>query len=99
MFWSWVGHYRVEDATRELRRATGYNSSAVHSLLGLIYSHAGLDRQALGELQRAIEIDPTNSLHVDRLADAYLWARRYADSRPAYDQTLSIKPDLHARNA
>src|SRR5258708_25613684 len=96
MFWSWDGHYRVEDAIRELRRATGYNSSAVHSLLGLIYSHAGLDRQALGELQRAIEIDPTNSLHVDRLAEAYVWAGRYADARAAYDRALAIEPDVQA---
>src|SRR5258707_10294302 len=71
MFWSWDGHYRVEDAIRELRRATGYDSSAVHSMLGGIYSHPGLDRHALGGLQPAIEIDPTNSLHLDRLAGAY----------------------------
>lgn len=34
MFWSWDGHYRVEDAIRELGRAAGHNSSAAHSLLG-----------------------------------------------------------------
>src|SRR5258708_5596712 len=96
MFWSWDGHYRIEDAMRELRRATGYTSSAAHSLLGLIYSHAGLDRQAIGELKRAIEIDPTNSLHLDRLGEAYVWAGRYDDARAAYARALAIEPDMQA---
>jgi tetratricopeptide (TPR) repeat protein len=96
MFWSWDGHYRVEDAIRELRRATDYNSSAVHSMLGGIYSHAGLDKQAVRELNRAIEIDPTNSLHMDRLAEAYVWAGRYDDARAAYTRALEIEPDAQA---
>lgn len=96
MFWSWDGHYRVEDAIRELRRTTDYNSSAVHSLLGNIYSHIGLDKQAIRELNRAIEIDPTNSLHLDRLAEAYVWAGRYDDARAAYDHALVIEPDVQA---
>ena len=96
MFWSWDGHYRLEEAIRELWRAAGYNSSAVHSLLGIVYSHAGLNHQAVAELKRAIDIDPTSSLHLDRLAEAYVMAGRYDDARDTYDRALAIEPDAQA---
>lgn len=92
-FWSWNGQYQMEEALRELRRAARHNSSAVHSFLGAIYSHAGLDRQAIGELKRAIEIEPSNALHLDRLAAAYVWAGRYDDARAAYDRAFALQPE------
>jgi DNA-binding winged helix-turn-helix (wHTH) protein/TolB-like protein/Tfp pilus assembly protein PilF len=91
--WSWNGHYRVEDSIRELRRAAGYNSSDVHSRLGAILFHAGLDTQAIAELKRAIEIDPTNALHLDRLAQAYVWAGRFEEARKAYERAFAMEPE------
>lgn len=91
--WSWNGHYQIEEAIRELRRPAGYNSSAVRSLLGVLYHNVGLDRQAVSELKRAIEIDPANSLHLDRLAVAYVWAGRYDDARAAYEQAFAIESE------
>lgn len=92
-FWSWNGGYQVEQAIRELRRAAGYNSSDVHSRLGAIYFHAGLERQAITELKRAIEIDPANALHRDRLAQAYVWAGRYDEARSAYERAFAIESE------
>jgi tetratricopeptide (TPR) repeat protein len=91
--WSWDNHYQVEEAIRELRRGAGYNSVAVRSLLGVIYSHVGLDRQAIAELKRAIEIDPANSLHLDRLAKVYVWAGRYDDARAAYGRAFALESE------
>ena len=91
--WSWNGHYQIEEAIRELRRGAGYNSSAVRSLLGVLYHHAGLDRQGTSELKRAIEIDPTNTLHADRLAEGYVWAGRYDDARAAYERAVVIESE------
>jgi TolB-like protein/Flp pilus assembly protein TadD len=91
--WSWNGHYQTEEAIRELRRGAGYNSVAVRSLLGVIYSHVGLDRQAIAELKRSIEIDPANSLHVDRLAQVYVWAGRYDDARAAYGRAFALESE------
>jgi Tfp pilus assembly protein PilF len=45
--YSWNGHYQIEEAMRELRSRSGYNSSAVRSLFGVLYHHVGLDRQAI----------------------------------------------------
>jgi DNA-binding winged helix-turn-helix (wHTH) protein/TolB-like protein/Tfp pilus assembly protein PilF len=92
-FWSWNGHYQIEEAIRELRRATGYNSAEVRSLLGVIYSHVGLDRQAITELKRAIEIDPANSLYLDRLAQGYVLAGRYDDARAAYQRAFALESE------
>jgi TolB-like protein/Flp pilus assembly protein TadD len=97
VFWSWNGHYRIEEAIRELRRAPGKNSSAVHSLLGVLYHNAGLDAQAIAELQRAIAMDPTNSLHLDRLGAAYVWAGRFDEARSAYARALAVGSEAKGR--
>jgi DNA-binding winged helix-turn-helix (wHTH) protein/TolB-like protein/Tfp pilus assembly protein PilF len=92
-FWSWDSHYQIEEAIRELRRGAGYNSVAVRSLLGVIYSHVGLDRQAIAEVKRAIEIDPANSLYLDRLAQVYVWTGRYDDARAAYGRAFALESE------
>ena len=92
-FWSWKNHYQIEEALRELRRSTDYNSDAVHSFLGAVYSHTGLDRQAVAALKRAIEIDPGNSLHLDRLAAAYVWAGQFSEARAAYERAFSVQSE------
>ena len=93
VLWSWNGHYRIEEAIRELRRSSGYNSSEVRSLLGVLYHHAGLHRQATVELKRALEIDPANSLHLDRLAEGYVWAGRFEEARAAYERAFAFESE------
>jgi len=93
VLWSWDGHYRIEEAIRELRHPAGDNSSAVHSQLGVLYDHAGLERQAITELKRATEIDPANSLYLDRLAEGYVWAGRYDDASLAYKRAFAIESE------
>src|SRR4029077_8036748 len=61
--------------------------------LGAIYFHAGLDRQAIAELKRAIEIDPTNLLHLDRLAQAYVWGGRYQEARATYERAFAVESE------
>jgi tetratricopeptide (TPR) repeat protein len=93
ILWSWNGHYRIEEAIRELRRPAGNNSSEVRALLGVLYHHAGLHRQAIAELKRALEIDPANSLYLDRLAEGYVWAGRYEDARAAYERAFAFESE------
>jgi tetratricopeptide (TPR) repeat protein len=91
--WSWNGHYQIEEAIRELRRGAGQNSVAVRSLLGVIYSHVGLNRQAITEGKRAIEIDPANALYLDRLGQVYVNAGRYDDARVAYGRAFALESE------
>jgi Flp pilus assembly protein TadD len=91
--WSWDAHYQIEEAIRELRRGAGYNSVEVRSLLGVLYAHVGLDRQAISEEKRAIEIDPANSLYLDRLGQVYVWTGRYDDARAAYGRAFALESE------
>jgi DNA-binding winged helix-turn-helix (wHTH) protein/TolB-like protein/Tfp pilus assembly protein PilF len=91
VLWSWGGHFQIEEAIRELRRAAGHSSSEVHSLLGVMYSIAGLDHQSIRELKRAVEIDPSNTLYMDRLAQAYVFLGRYDEARGAYERAFAIE--------
>ena len=93
VLWSWNRHYRIEEAIRELRRPAGHNSSEVHSQLGVLYHHAGLHRQAISEQKRSLEIDPSNSLYLDRLAEGYVWAGRYDDARAAYERAFAFESE------
>jgi len=35
-------------------------------------------------------------VHLDRLAEAYVWAGRYDEARAAYNRALAIEPDARA---
>ena len=91
--WSWKGGYQVEKAIRELRRGAGHNDAAVRSLLGVLYSHVGLERQAIAESRRAMEIEPANALYADRLAAAYVSLGRYQEARDAYDRAFAMESE------
>jgi DNA-binding winged helix-turn-helix (wHTH) protein/TolB-like protein/Flp pilus assembly protein TadD len=91
-FWSWRGGYQTEEAIRELRRGSGYNDATVRSLLGVIYSHAGLEA-AIGEVKRAIEIDPANALHLDRLGQVYVCLGRYGEARAAFERAFEMESE------
>ena len=92
-FWSWRGRYQIEEAIRELRRGAGYNDAALRSLLGVLYSHLGLERQAVAEVRRAVEIDPANALYLDRLAQAWVWLGRYSEARAAYERAFALESE------
>jgi tetratricopeptide (TPR) repeat protein len=95
MFWSLDGHFQIDEAIRELRLAERLDPSIGHSLLGNMYSHVGLDEEAARELQRAIEIDPTDVTHYDRLAESKVWSGQYDEAIAAYEKVLSMKPANH----
>jgi len=91
--WSWYGHYNLEEGIRISRRSLVYNSSEAHSRLGAHYFHAGLNDQSIHELKRAVEIDPANGLHLDRLGQAYVWAGRFEEARAAFDKAFALESD------
>jgi tetratricopeptide (TPR) repeat protein len=45
------------------------------------------------ELKRAIEIDPANSLYLDRLAQVYVLAGRQDDARAAYGRAFALESE------
>ena len=93
MLWSWKSNYQIEQAIRELRRGTASNDADLLSLLGILYAHVGLDRQAIASIQRAIEIDPSNALLVDRLAQAYVQGGHYDEAKSAFERAFHVESE------
>jgi DNA-binding winged helix-turn-helix (wHTH) protein/TolB-like protein/Flp pilus assembly protein TadD len=93
MLWSWKSNYQIEEAIRELRRGVASNDADLLSLLGILYAHVGLDRQAIASIQRAIEIDPSNALLVDRLAQAYVQGGHYNEAKSAFERAFQVESE------
>jgi eukaryotic-like serine/threonine-protein kinase len=71
-YFSKNGGWDLSQAAREARQALALNPGVGHLELGTIYDHLGLNEGAgLKEMQRAIEIDPTNTFNQARLAESY----------------------------
>ncbi|HEV8484863.1 MAG TPA: winged helix-turn-helix domain-containing protein [Blastocatellia bacterium] len=52
--------WQVETAIRELRLAQQLDPGAGHTELADLYSHIGLERQAINEMEIALTVDPNN---------------------------------------
>ena len=61
LLWSAFEDYQILPAFEELRTAQRINPNVGHLELGTFYAHVGLVDAAMRELQRALEIDPTNA--------------------------------------
>jgi tetratricopeptide (TPR) repeat protein len=69
-YFSKYGNWDLVRAARESRQALALNPSVGHSALGTLYDHAGFE-EGLREMQRALEIDPTNTGTQARLVESY----------------------------
>ena len=69
-YFSKYGNWDLVQAARESRQALALNPSVGHSSLGTLYDHAGFE-EGLREMQRALEIDPTNTGTQARLVESY----------------------------
>ena len=82
-------------ARRELdiARRTLPNSAEVFEYTGYIDRREGRWPEASRNLERAIELDPRNSLTLQQLALVYQMRHLYGDEARAYDRALAIVPD------
>ncbi len=80
MRWSSFGNYDVVAAFEALKAAQALNPNVGHSELGTLFGHVGLLDAALRELNRAIEIDPTNETALAEIPNAYWINARYDDA-------------------
>jgi serine/threonine protein kinase/Flp pilus assembly protein TadD len=69
-YFSKYGSWDLIQAARESRQAVALNPSVGHYTLGTLYDHAGFE-EGSRELQRALEIDPTNTGTQGRLVESY----------------------------
>ncbi|HVU22609.1 MAG TPA: TIR domain-containing protein [Opitutus sp.] len=69
------------------------NDATVFSSLGLIQRRQGRWAESLGNLRRAVELDPGNVGYVRNIKDSLLHARRWDDLRAAHERLIALAPD------
>jgi len=69
------------------------NDPQVFELKAYIKRRQGKQQEAVGDLERALELDPRNVVTLEQLAISYDLLHRYADERAIFDRMLVIDPD------
>lgn len=80
LLWSGFSDYQILAAYEALEAAQRLNPNIGHGELGALYAHVGMLDQALRELERAAEIDPTNDSARFEIAGAYAYSARYDEA-------------------
>ena len=98
------GHLDYEAALTELEtaRKTLPNDSRLFELKGYIERRrpGGNQEKALHELERAIDLDPRNSILLRNVALSYKSLRRYKEEETILDRELAIRPnDIYLKGA
>ncbi len=82
-------------ARRELQLAQRSlpNDANIFSLAGSIDRRQGRWQPSTVELQRAVDLDPSNLFHLQQLAASYHVLRRYSEERALYDRAMVVAPE------
>lgn len=80
-------------AELEVARQTLPNDPMVFELKGYIERRRGKQKEALKNLERAVDLDPRNFFTLQQIAASYDLLRRYADEAMMLERALVIKPD------
>src|SRR5213082_1883425 len=87
-------------AELEIARKSLPNYPRVFELTGYIARRRGQQKEALRNLQRALELDPRNVLTLQQTALSYAVLRRYADEAAVLDRALAVQStDIDAKIA
>ena len=83
-YFSKYGNWDLPQAAREARQAVALNPTAGHLAVSTIYDHLGFDEKtALREIERDLEIDPTNVFSQYRLIESYQLYGRFDEALEA----------------
>jgi TolB-like protein/Tfp pilus assembly protein PilF len=92
-FFQGLRDYERARSELELAQRTLPNDADIFSLAGSIDRRQGHWQQSTQELQRAVDLDPSNLFRLQQLAASYHILRRYAKEEAIYDRALSVAPD------
>ena len=77
----------------ELARRSIPNDPWVVLLKGYIERRQGRWDESIRDQERAIELDPRNTLALQQLATTYEWTRRYAEAKTVLARVLAFDPN------
>jgi serine/threonine protein kinase/Tfp pilus assembly protein PilF len=89
------GYLDYEGALAELEVARQIlpNDPQVFELKGFIERRQGHWEQSTRDLERTVDLDPRNVFTLQQIALSYLFLRRYADEKMAFDRVSAIVPN------
>ncbi len=99
ILWTHAKRFPHEQAIQSYKRALELNPNLdeAHHQLGLIYLHLGLFDKAQAEIQKALVINPANTLARFRFGVIDLYRGNYEDAYRIFKSTpLENNPSLHA---
>jgi serine/threonine protein kinase/tetratricopeptide (TPR) repeat protein len=68
------------------------NNASVFELKGYIERRQGKQEEAVRSLERAVDLDPRNSVTLQQIALSYRHLRRFAEQKSVLDRALAIEP-------
>jgi serine/threonine-protein kinase len=84
----------------DIARQTLPNDPRIFELKAFVQHRQGKNEEALGNLQRALELDPRNLYTLQHIAVWYAILRRYTEEAAVLDRGLAINPnDIYTRLA
>ena len=94
ILFSKYGGWQVEPTIRELRLAQQLDPNVGHEELGNLYSHIGLEKQAVEELGIALKVDPNNDRLKNFHVDWYFASARPDEGLEASKRFVNCGPDF-----
>jgi TolB-like protein/Tfp pilus assembly protein PilF len=92
-FYQGLRDYNNAREELKLAQRTLPNNADIYSLSGSIDRRQGRWQQSTQELERAVELDPSNLFRLQQLGASYHVLRRYANEKTIYDRALAIAPE------
>jgi TolB-like protein/Flp pilus assembly protein TadD len=88
ILWTDANRFPHEQAIQEYRRALALNPALddVHRELGLVYSHIGLFEKAWEEIDKAVAINPSNTLARFRFGVINLYQTKYGEAFAVFNR-------------
>jgi eukaryotic-like serine/threonine-protein kinase len=85
----------IDEANQDCNKAISLGNAGVegHLCLGLVAAGTGDYQRAVGEYQKAIELDPTADEAYVGLARAYTHLNKLSDAERVYQQAIAQKPN------
>jgi serine/threonine-protein kinase len=79
----------------ELARRVLPNDPTVYFEAGAMDRRQGRWSEAIGNFNRAIQLDPRNTMYLEEIASAYASTRRYGEAAQIFRRFLAISPQDH----
>jgi TolB-like protein/tRNA A-37 threonylcarbamoyl transferase component Bud32/Tfp pilus assembly protein PilF len=98
LYWGYLD-YDGALAELEIVRETQPHNPRVFEWRGTIERRQGRWEESIGDMERAIELDPRNTELLQQTALSYEFLRRYADQKLMLDRVLAILPNDAATKA